>query len=128
MAETTLKIYDGEKQIVDAVYCCNKETGELGWYDYVSEKFHPTPPPKINEAGLQWIDTGAQYIDTAIDPASLRPKGEWITASFWKRRKGHHVQLVFKKCSLCNIRVKARWNNNFCPNCGADMRDAPNDS
>ncbi|MBQ8264135.1 MAG: hypothetical protein IJV74_00250 [Clostridia bacterium] len=57
-----------------------------------------------------------------IDPASLRPKGEWITASFWKRRKGHHVQLVFKKCSLCNIRVKARWNNNFCPNCGADMR------
>lgn len=63
-----------------------------------------------------------------IDPASLRPKGEWITASFWKSRKGHHVQLVFKKCSLCNIRVKARWNNNFCPNCGADMRGETHDS
>lgn len=57
-----------------------------------------------------------------IDPESLRQKGEWITKTFWKKRRGHHVQLVFKKCSLCNTRVKARWNNNFCPNCGADMR------
>lgn len=57
-----------------------------------------------------------------IDSASLRPKGEWISASFWKKRRGHHVQLVFKKCSLCNFRAKARWNDNFCPNCGADMR------
>ena len=40
-----------------------------------------------------------RLIDAAptIDPASLRPKGEWITASFWKRRKGHHVQLLIDK-------------------------------
>lgn len=57
-----------------------------------------------------------------IDPASLRQKGEWITMSYWKKRRGHHVQYVVKKCSLCNFRVKARWENNFCPNCGADMR------
>lgn len=57
-----------------------------------------------------------------IDPASLRPKGEWITMTYWKNRRGHHVQYVVKKCSLCNFRVKAKWNDNFCPNCGADMR------
>lgn len=74
-----------------------------------------------------WCDAGEAYRPSAsklkvIDPESLRKKGEWITVSFWKTRKGHHVQLVFKKCSLCNIRVKARLNNNFCPSCGADMR------
>ena len=57
-----------------------------------------------------------------IDPESLRKKGEWIIMSFWKKRRGHHVQYVVKKCSMCNFRVKARWENNFCPNCGADMR------
>lgn len=63
-----------------------------------------------------------EHRTVTIDPASLRPKGEWITMSFWKNRRGHHVQYVVKKCSLCNFRVKARWDNNFCPNCGADMR------
>ena len=62
------------------------------------------------------------YEDAAIDPESLRPKGEWIIMSFWKKRRGHHVQYVVKKCSICNFRVKARWKNNFCPHCGADMR------
>ncbi len=57
-----------------------------------------------------------------IDPESLRPKGEWITMTYWKKRRGHRVQYVVKKCSVCNFRVKARWKNNFCPNCGADMR------
>ncbi len=64
----------------------------------------------------------------AIDPASLRPKGEWITISYWKKRRGHHVQYVVKKCSHCNFRVKARWKNNFCPNCGADMRGDNNEA
>ena len=78
--------------------------------------------------GVDAVDTADIDNAPTIDPESLRPKGEWITMSYWKKRRGHHVQLVFKKCSLCNTRVKARWNNNFCPNCGADMRGSPNDS
>lgn len=131
MAETTLKIYDGEKQIVDAVYCRNKEKGELGWYDYVNEKFHPTPPPKINETG---IDTGVQYIDTGYIPASLRPKGEWISV-----KNPQWPAYSHDKCNICGW-----WNTknalcydgnkkpghslNYCPNCGADMRGNPHDS
>lgn len=123
-AEKTKKIRDGDTLIVDAVLCRKTETGEIGWYDHVTEKFHPTPTPtpEISGGYLQWVENGVQYIDTGIAPASLRPKGEWITMSYWKKRRGHHVQYVVKKCSLCNFRVKARWDNNFCPNCGADMR------
>ena len=57
-----------------------------------------------------------------VDPASLRPKGEWISAEV----KPH---LIYE-CSLC----KSKWgygamlHMNFCPNCGADMRGEANDS
>lgn len=81
-----------------------------------------TSIPFETHGGGRFIALGSVRSAPTIDPESLRPKGEWITMSYWKKRRGHHVQLVFKKCSLCNTRVKARWNNNFCPNCGADMR------
>ena len=56
-----------------------------------------------------------------IDPASLRPKGEW-----GKRENGK------PKCSVCGEYHLYAWpdykNCNFCPNCGADMRGAAHDS
>lgn len=49
-----------------------------------------------------------------IDPASLRPKGEWIT--FGKR--GIYGNMY--ACSECQSKYDGQ--SNFCPNCGADMR------
>ena len=72
-AETTIKIRDGDTLIVDAVLCRKTETGEIGWYDRVAEKFHPTPTPtpEISGGYLQWVENGAQYIDTGVKPANF---------------------------------------------------------
>ena len=50
----------------------------------------------------------------AIDPASLRPKGEWI---FFGRRG---IYGYIYACSECQAKYDGQ--SNFCPNCGADMR------
>lgn len=47
-----------------------------------------------------------------IDPASLRPKGEWVCLE---------AEIGYFACSLCDHRI-LRAKCNFCPNCGADMR------
>lgn len=58
-----------------------------------------------------------------IDPASLRPKGEWKwydhTISFWYIERGY-------MCSVCGS--KQEDETHFCPNCGADMRGETHDS
>ena len=81
MSQKTIKIYDGDTLTTDALYCRNTETGEIGWYDYISETFYPAPLK--------------QYIDTGIDPASLRPKGEWISVED-RKPKGFSVVLVYE--------------------------------
>lgn len=96
------------------------DTDDMEYLEELEYEYHPEPN------GEPWYRAKDVWDciekEHTVDPASLRPKGEWITMSFWKNRRGHHVQYVVKKCSLCNFRVKARWDNNFCPNCGADMR------
>lgn len=57
-----------------------------------------------------------------IDPASLRPKGEWIM-------KETMIRSPFAKNVYCSECLEeASFAHNFCPNCGADMRGNPNDS
>ncbi len=48
----------------------------------------------------------------AIDPESVRPKGEWeeVTIGRW----------IYAHCPYCNTTHDAK--SNFCPNCGRDMR------
>lgn len=48
-----------------------------------------------------------------IDPESLRPKGQWV----WCENGGYH-------CPACYKRFGVVFDNNYCPNCGADMRGA----
>lgn len=54
-----------------------------------------------------------------IDPASLRPKGEWL---FQIR----YYEVDECACSACGqlLTTRARERTNYCPNCGADMRRA----
>ena len=55
-------------------------------------------------------------IDMAIEALRERPKGRWI------RYKYSHK---LGECSLCGEIVAIR--SNYCPNCGADMREIENE-
>lgn len=54
-------------------------------------------------------------------------QGEWIECD-WVKYDGHsecvHYPKEAVKCSNCNNAFKKEllWKDNFCPNCGADMR------
>ena len=47
-----------------------------------------------------------------------RPKGEWIESDV--------PESILSKCSVCGFNCGA-YTFNYCPNCGADMREADND-
>lgn len=111
MTGSTMKIYDGENLIVDAEFCRNNKTGEIGWYDHVGEKFHPAMqiqmPFPTNKSGVMYIDTG------------IRPKGEW------QRSVDNDCEM--HKCSVCGARVlKGLYEyenpNRYCYHCGAYMQ------
>ena len=57
-----------------------------------------------------------------IDPASIRPKGEW------RFQRGCY-EADECTCSVCGqlLTTHAKERANFCPNCGADMRGAADD-
>lgn len=59
-----------------------------------------------------WMAVG-ECLDACptIDPESLRQKGEWIEGL-----GGKYV------CSRCGEIFKNFYMENFCPNCGCDMR------
>lgn len=60
-----------------------------------------------------------------IDPASLRPKGEWERRMVQDPRI--HTDMAW--CSNCGYHmIFNREFDNFCPNCGADMRGETHDS
>lgn len=46
-----------------------------------------------------------------------RPQGEWIIR---RNKQGAHIYSV---CSKCNMAYLETDFPNFCPNCGADMRE-----
>lgn len=50
------------------------------------------------------------YIDN-IPPSPSRPKGRWKTIAF-----------LTVECSECHAQIHELEYGNFCPNCGADMR------
>lgn len=69
MAEFTIKVYDDDILMMDAVYCHNNDTRENGLYDYIGERFYLEAEPELPCGGdLQWLDTSIQYIDTGIVP------------------------------------------------------------
>lgn len=53
-----------------------------------------------------------------INPADLVPKGRW---EFVEQRFYHGGFINLFRCSECKAATDKT--NNFCPNCGADMRE-----
>ena len=58
------------------------------------------------------------------DLPTIQPKkGEWIQTDEWKETvDGFERWGYFEKCSKCGYVFKELEIDNFCPNCGADMR------
>ena len=82
-------------------------------------------PVRDGEAWYRVADVWA-CIDgaTTIDPKSLRPKGRW--EKYWcKNDLIGHMYEVCPNCRSCEILDTDKfWDSNFCPNCGADMRES----
>ena len=80
-------------------------------------------PDKLKAFGHDAIEVLTEiHFAPTIDPASLRPKGEWIM-------KETMIRSPFAKNVYCSECLEeASFAHNFCPNCGADMRGNPNDS
>ena len=61
------------------------------------------------------------------DGCADRPQGAWIRDRYWSRGIGMGEDYgFFYKCSLCEYEVEngyTRCGFNFCPYCGADMRE-----
>ena len=61
-------------------------------------------------------------------PSADRPQGEWVRDRYWSRGVGMGEDYgFFYKCSLCEYEVEngyTRCDFNFCPYCGADMRNS----
>lgn len=69
------------------------------------------------EAALSLADNGMRKILLALPAADVRPvaRGKWIQKKSWTRGV----------CSACSWEIAFVTGNsyNFCPNCGADMRE-----
>ena len=57
-----------------------------------------------------------QLIDILPSVQPERPRGEWIS------REGNGQKLPFWGRYECSVCGECAENNNFCPNCGAEMR------
>ena len=67
----------------------------------------------INDVG--WLED-AEYEERILAIPTIEPKrGEWL-----ERNSGF---IKWIRCSACNHRIYQGTKTNFCPNCGADMRE-----
>lgn len=73
----------------------------------------------------------AVYVEVAaqptIAPASLRPKGEWIYNTDDFTPKKRCTNCGYNKPLVAGEAIKQEPDN-YCPNCGADMRGETHDS
>ena len=49
--------------------------------------------------------------------------GRWEAQKYWKYENKHSIQYRTNRCSLCHCDVSSRLLYNYCPNCGAHMKD-----
>ena len=76
----------------------------------------------IATEALVWAENVILDIVPSADVAEVR-HGEWeenSRTSISERHRQIHYSIY--KCSRCN-HANGRYKSNFCPNCGADMRE-----
>ena len=68
-----------------------------------------------NDLGYEEVERFVVALDMAIEALKEPKQGAWINTG---EAIGDDIEV---KCSLCGEELY--WLANFCPNCGADMRD-----
>ena len=66
------------------------------------------------------ILTKEAYSDLCLRASRERPHGEWIITGEEQGAVG--ITYKIRKCNKCGWEHSLVIPNNFCPNCGADMR------
>ncbi len=77
-------------------------------------------PPVMKGCGETRDSTLEEAINLILDiPSADRPQGEWVNVKISISGDSS------AECSLCGAVVHNNFSNviNFCPNCGADMRE-----
>lgn len=115
-------------------------TSEVSISRYINGERNPKMPTAIKMAdilnvSLDWlaIDESERKVGKKAKawmndaPSADRPQGKWIRDRYWSRGIGMGEEYgFFYKCSLCEYEVEngyTRCGFNFCPYCGADMRE-----
>ena len=86
-----------------------KENFDLG-YEMAKNKYEKPKESELVKAYTKGFDTGVE---------TVRPKGEWV-------KPNRPTNGLYVICNQCQCENPLR--TNFCPNCGADMRNNYNDS
>lgn len=75
------------------------------------------------------IDYAEQCDDKWVDSVSIKALYIAVRAMAEERKKGKWICYGFTlhKCSLCGFEDSSCEPNNFCANCGADMREEETD-
>lgn len=86
--------------------------------------------PKVDDDGYCWVIRGdAATAIAAIPAADVRPvcRGKWKKANdsycCGITEDGDSITLPTVRCSVCKKLIAPIIWKNFCPNCGADMRE-----
>ena len=103
---------------------CKDIMGGLNW-ERIIDNAPTVEPEKVLVANVTFDKDKLEQIvrDQVIEPIKNgelvikeeRPTGEWITAYSEKKKK-------VNKCRVCGF-ISIQGKTNFCPNCGADMRE-----
>lgn len=74
----------------------------------------------LNYKGLTWKEA-EELQRYRENPASLRPKGEWVQVICHVESDDGFIARLYECCSRCH-EPNGRRTSDFCPNCGTDMR------
>ena len=100
-------------KVVEEIGVRIRETQEDFILDTIFPYCQETLQRKINKAELKQIILRGS-----------RPKGKWIDISVIKAF--HYDGEPRVRCSRCGD--EEEWSSNYCPNCGADMRGAEDET
>lgn len=82
---------------------------------WVKTECNPYGKPTIDfESGKRVIE----HLERMASAEPERKRGKWIKADSQQYFRKHYPAYT---CSICNYKKGGNWN--YCPNCGADMRE-----